>query len=71
LTVVFPNGIIAYLYGPVSAREQNIGLLKLLWLNEYLVAFKPEIAEAQANGEDIFYFCFYEDKILPYTNVLI
>jgi hypothetical protein len=71
LTVVFPNGIIAYLYGPVSAREQNIGLLKLLWLNEYLVAFQPEIAEAQANGEDIFYFCFYEDKILPYTNVLI
>ncbi len=30
LTVVFPNGIIAYLYGPVSARENDIGLLNLL-----------------------------------------
>jgi hypothetical protein len=32
-TVVFTNGIIAYLYGPVSARENDIALLK-----EYVVA---------------------------------
>ena len=26
LTVVFPNGIKAYLYGPISARENDIAL---------------------------------------------
>jgi hypothetical protein len=35
LTIVFPNGIIAYLYGPVSAWENDISLPNLSWLNEY------------------------------------
>jgi len=50
----------------VSARENDIGLLNLLWLNEHLVAFQLEIAVAQANGENILYFSLYGDKIFPY-----
>jgi len=41
--VVFPNEIIAYLYGPVSARENDIGLLNLSWLNEHLVALNQRL----------------------------
>jgi hypothetical protein len=66
LTVVFPNGIIAYLYGPVSARENETGLLNLSWLNEHLVALQLEIAAAWANGKNILYFSLYGDKIFPY-----
>jgi hypothetical protein len=44
-----PDGKIAYLYGPVSAREDNIGLLNMLWLNGRLVALQLEIAAAQEN----------------------
>jgi hypothetical protein len=66
LTVVFPNGIIAYLYGPVSARENDIGLLNLSWLNEHLVALQPEITAARANGDNLLYFSLYGDKIFPY-----
>jgi hypothetical protein len=70
LTVVFPNGIIAYLYGPVSAREINIALLNMSWLNENLVMLQPEIAAARANGEQILFFSLYEDKILPYLQCI-
>jgi hypothetical protein len=65
LTVVFPNGIIAYLYGPVSTRENNIALLNMSWLNEPLVALQPENAAARANGEQILFFSLYGDKIFP------
>ncbi len=44
LTAVFPNGIIAYLYGPVSAWK-NIALRDMTWMNEHLVALQLEIAE--------------------------
>ena len=63
LTVVFPNGIIAYLYCPVSAQENNIGLLNLSWLNKHLVALQLEVAAAPANGENILFFSMYGDKI--------
>jgi hypothetical protein len=66
LTVVFSNGIIAYLYGPVSTRENGIGLLNLSWLNEHLVALQPEITAAEANGDNLLYFSLYGDKIFPY-----
>jgi hypothetical protein len=66
LTVVFPNGIIAYLYGPLSAREKNIALLNMSWLNEHLVALQPEIAAARANREQLLFFSLYRDKIFPY-----
>jgi len=70
LTVVFPNGIIAYLYGPVSARENDIGLLNLSWLNEHLVALQPEITAARANGDNLLYFSLYGDKIFPYLQCI-
>jgi hypothetical protein len=66
LTVVFPNGIIAYLYGPISARENNIALLNMSWLNEHLIALQPEIAERRANGENILFFSLFGDRIFPY-----
>jgi hypothetical protein len=70
LTVVFPNGIIAYLYGPVSARENDIGLLNLSWLNEHLVALQPEITAAWAEGDNLLYFSLYGDKIFPYLQCI-
>ncbi len=70
LTVVFPNGIIAYLYGPVSARENDIALLNMSWLNEHLVALQLEIAVARANGEQILFFSLYGDKIFPYLQCI-
>jgi len=70
LTVVFPNGIIAYLYGPVSARENDIGLLNLSWLNEHLVALQPEITAARAEGDNLLYFSLYGDKIFPYLQCI-
>jgi len=70
LTVVFPNGIITYLYGPVSARENDISLLNLSWLNEHLVALQPEITAAWANGENLLYFSLYGDKIFLYLQCI-
>jgi hypothetical protein len=69
-TVVFPNGIIAYFYGPVSARENDIGLLSMSWLNDHMAALQPEIAAARANGEVILYFYLYGDKIFPYLQFI-
>ncbi len=66
LTVVFPNGIIAYLYGPVSARENDIALLNMSWLNDHLMALQPEIAERRAQGENILFFSLFGDRIFPY-----
>jgi hypothetical protein len=54
--VVFPNGIISYLYGPVSAKENDIGLLNMSWLNDHLVALQPDITLRRAQGEDVLYF---------------
>jgi hypothetical protein len=56
LTVVFPNGIIAYLYGPVSAWENDIALLNMSLMNEHLMALQPEIAELKVQGEKFFFF---------------
>jgi hypothetical protein len=64
--VVFPNGIIAYLFGPVSAQENHIGFLNRSWLNEHLVALQPEITAARANGDNLLYFSLRGDKIFPY-----
>jgi hypothetical protein len=71
ITVVFPNGIKAYLYCPVSARENDIALLKISWLNDHLVALQPDIAMRRAQGEDALYISFYEDKIFPYLMCII
>jgi hypothetical protein len=66
LTIVFPNGIIAYLYGPVSARENDIALLNMSWWNEHLIVIQPEIAERRANGDNILFFSLFSDRIFPY-----
>jgi len=68
LTLVFPNGIIAY--GPMSARENDIGLLNLSWLNKHLVALQPEITAARVNGNNLLYFSLYGDKIFPYLQCI-
>ncbi len=66
LTVVFPNGIISYLYGPVSAWENDIALLNMSWLNEHLIALQPEIVERRAQGDNILFFSLFRDRIFPY-----
>jgi hypothetical protein len=68
LIIVFPNGIIAYLYCPVSARENDIALLNMSWTNEHLMALQPEIAELRAQGENIFFF-FVQGQNLPLSAV--
>jgi hypothetical protein len=53
-----------------SARENDIALLNMMWLNEHSVALKPEIAMARANGEQILFFSLYGDKIFPYLQCI-
>jgi len=67
LTVVFPNGIIAYLYGPISAWENDIGLPNLSWLNKHWIALQLEIAAAWANEKDILFFSMND---FPYLQCL-
>jgi hypothetical protein len=40
LKVVFPNGIISYLYSPLLAWENDIALLNMSRLNEHLIALQ-------------------------------
>ena len=65
LTVVFPNGIIGYLYGPVSARENDIGLLNLSGLNQNLMALQPVVMLARLAGEHRMYYALFGDSISP------
>jgi len=46
---VFLDGIIAYLYQAVSARENDIVLLNMLWLNQHSMELQLEIAEWKVN----------------------
>jgi hypothetical protein len=39
------DGIIAYLYHAVSARENDIVLLNMLWLNQHSMELQLEITE--------------------------
>jgi hypothetical protein len=68
LTVIFPNGIIAYLFGSVSAWENDIGLLNLYWLTEPLVALQQEIAAARMSGKtSITYPCLETKSSITYS----
>ncbi len=71
LTIVLPNGIIAHLYGPISARENDIGTLNLSDLNRHLMALQPEITLARANGELVLYYSLFGDGIFPTFIVLL
>jgi hypothetical protein len=56
--VSFPNGLIGYMYGPVSGRENDIGVLNLSGLNAHLMALQPEIAAAREHGKHRLYFSY-------------
>ncbi len=65
LTVVFPNGLIVYVYGPISARENDNGALNGSELNQHMIDLQEEIMQAREQGEQILYFSFYGDAIFP------
>jgi hypothetical protein len=58
LTVLFPNGITGYLYGPISGRKNDIAVLNISWLNTQLLLLQEEITAALARGEGRRLFCF-------------
>jgi hypothetical protein len=66
LTVLFPNGITGYLYGPISGRENDIAVLNMSWLNHQLLLLQEDVTEALANGEAAVYFSLFSDSIFPY-----
>jgi hypothetical protein len=66
LTVLFPNGITGYLYGPISGRENDIAVLNMSWLNTQLLLLQEEVTAALARGEDAVYFALFSDSIFPY-----
>ena len=66
LTVLFPNGITGYLYGPISGRENDIAVLNMSWLNHQLLLLQEEVTQALARGEDAAYFALFSDSIFPY-----
>jgi len=66
LTVLFPNGITGYLYGPISGRENDIAVLNMSWLNHQLLLLQEEVTAALARGEAAVYFSLFSDSIFPY-----
>jgi len=64
--VVFPNGFLSYLCGPVSAQQNAVGLLNMSWLNYHMVALQPDITMWRAQGGNVLYYSLYGDKIFPY-----
>ncbi len=65
LSVVFPNGLIGYVYGPISARENDNGALNGSELNQHMMNIQVEITQAREQGEQVLYFSFYGDAIFP------
>ncbi len=66
LTILFPNGITGYLYGPISGRKNDIAVLNMSWVNTQLLLLQDEITAALARGEDAVYFALFSDSIFPY-----
>jgi hypothetical protein len=71
LTVALPNGLIGGLYGPVSARENDIGTLNLSNLNQELMLLQPDVMEARENREDMLHYSLYGDSIFPLLNCIV
>jgi hypothetical protein len=67
LTVVFSNGLIGYVYGPISARDNDNGFLNGSVLNQHLMDSQEEIEimQGREQGEQVLYFCLYGDAIFP------
>jgi len=51
LTVLFPNGITGYLYGPISGCENDIAILNTSWLNHQFLLLQEDITAALACGK--------------------
>jgi hypothetical protein len=45
ISTVFPNGIIGWMWGPVSVRENDIGVINLANYDQYLVDIQPKVTE--------------------------
>ncbi len=48
LTVIFPNGITGYIYGPISGPENDIVVLNMSWLNHQLLLLQENVTAALA-----------------------
>jgi len=66
LTLVLPNGIVTYVYGPISAQENDISALNLSGLNGHLIALQPNIEHEWAFGLESLYYSVYTDSIFPF-----
>ena len=58
-TTVFPNGIICFLYGPISGREKDIAAVSISAVNADLIALQPESTVARANGIKVIYHSLF------------
>jgi len=65
LSVVFPNGMIGCIYGPISGRENDIGALNMSQLNQHMIDCQDEVTQAREKGEQLLYYSFYGDGIFP------
>jgi hypothetical protein len=50
LTVLFPNRITGYLYGPISGCKNDIMVLNMSWVNTQLLLLQEEETESLAQG---------------------
>ncbi len=46
LSVVFPSGMIGYIYEPISGRENDIGALNMSQLNQHMIDCQDEVMQA-------------------------
>jgi hypothetical protein len=65
LLVVFLNGMIGYVYGPISGRENDIGALNMSQLNQHMIDCQDEVTQTREQGEQLLYYSFYSDSIFP------
>ena len=68
LTLVLPSGIVAYIYGLISAWENDVGALNLSGLNGHLIALQPNIKHEWALGLESLYYSVYTDSIFPFLD---
>jgi hypothetical protein len=63
LTVLIPNGMTGYLYGPISGHENDIVVLNMSWLNHKLLLLQEDVSIAMAQGEVAVYFSLFSDNM--------
>ncbi len=67
LSVVFPNGLIGYVYGPISARENDNGALNGSELNQHMMDLQVEVMQAREQGEQVYFFLFMAMPFFYFT----